>query len=563
VSDSEIRRLERLVDAGDPAALEQLVRELERRGVFEDILARLRVQLTAAGQHPRAHLLGELTVFHIAEGVRELLRPDRAPTEPPWQLALRREFLSQQRSHMFQVELAYAAIALDAGNVRIAPGRCEPVALAAFDRELGARRHEVTSIFAVSEHATFATPPAEHVTLSRAAALAWTLWCANDPRTQARDIQIDHVRLRPAMYIGSTTANGLYQLAEECLLDVIAEFLSGGVSEATVALRADGSLEVYDDGPGIPVNARDSHGPSPLVSCFTSLESRGRSREERAFGSHYPGMMGVGTACVNFLSTWFEVETARDGELWCQRFEQGQPSRPLASLGKTDRRGTRVRFLPDPTIFSAVSFAFDRISARMEELSFLFPRLQLKLVEEGGTHAVVHRSERGLPDLITKITANERRIVEPVFTVTGALELRPSGETIHVEAALAWTHGDSERVLSFVNGGPTTDGGTHVAGLFEALGAALQDPAAREPLRKSGSRPPAVDEVRIGLRAAVAVRMPEAQFQGSTHSRLGSEDVRPVVSQIVGPALTSFLRQQPRLVKALALRAGRARAAGP
>lgn len=559
MADSEIRALERRVAAGDEGALPQLTRELERRGDFEDLLARLWALLNAAQDQSRGvRLRGEITVCHVVEALRAVIRLDLPADDRPRRLVLRRELLPAQRSPQWSFQHAYAAVALEGSDVRIATGRGEPDALAAFDRELEAPGGGVSSIFSVSERASFSTPPEQQLVLSRATALAWARWCESDPRAQPRDQRVDGVRLRPAMYIGDTHTRGLHLLAEQCFLDVVNEYAEGTLTGATISLGTDGALEVSDNGVGVPAAAPDGQGLSPLVNCYTNLEATwGRLRQVRA-REFYPGLMGVGAACVNFLSAWFEVESAREGELWLQRFEQGQPSSRLVSLGRTDRHGTRVRFLPDPTIFTFPRFDFVALGSRLEELAYLHPRLELRLVEAASGRSVLYRSERGLVDLVSKTMEGERAIAEPIFSVSGSLDSAPSGGAVHVDAALSWTHGDAERTHSFVNGGPTMNGGTHVAGLHDALAALFEDPVARS-LLPAAVRVPSGEALRLGLNAAIAVRLPGPQFEGSTKARLGSPDVRRVVREVITPALLAFVQGHPRLVKALALRAGRSR----
>ncbi|MEZ0228992.1 MAG: hypothetical protein ACAI25_10235 [Planctomycetota bacterium] len=526
-SDERIRELGRRVEQGDATALEHLVRDLERRGTFEDILARLQALLdeVQTQRPPRRPVRGDLSVFHFVEGVKGVLEGSTSSA-----FVCRREWLSPaNRSPHFPFDLSYLALDAARDEIHVGAGACDPDDLSTLERtSADGRRGSI---------------PERTLTIPRSVAMAWVRWCESDPRTQRRGRELEHVRLRPAMYIGSTGCEGLQQIADECILDAIAEVLRGTATTIRVTIGRDGSLEVDDDGPGVPIAPADERGRSPIERCFGTLDGRRRPRDVRVGWEQYPGAFGVGPAVVNFLSSRFDVEFTRDGERWHQRFERGQPATPFARRGPTELRGTRVRFLPDPTIFTESGFDYGALAQRLEDLAYLHPERDFGLVDQTTGKSVVHRSENGLADLVARIAAEGLRIVERIFSVNVEEQISLHAGTTHIDIALAWTRREETRIRSFVNGLPTLDGGTHVRGLELGLASALEDAGL--------GVHPTLDNARPGLVAAISVQHPDPHYEGATRSRLGNPEVVDLVRRVVAPSLAAYFREHPRLIDAL------------
>ncbi len=350
--------------------------------------------------------------------------------------------------------------------------------------------------------------------------------------------QIEGVRKRPAMYIGSTDWRGLHHLVWEILDNAVDEAMAGYANHIVVTLHTDGSVSVEDNGRGIPVDVHAKTGKSALEVVFTKLHAGGKfdSKAYKVSG----GLHGVGVTVVNALSEWLVVDVWRDGKHYRMRFERGKVVEPLRIIEEaTQKRGTRVQFKPDATIFETVKFDYDIIYDRLEELSYLNPKVKFVLVDEFTGDIKEFYSEEGIKELLLEIVGQAKPILSNVvyFKNTGH---SPNGDaTLEVEVSFQYVETDGETIYSFVNSIRTVDGGTHVSGFRRGLVRAINDLARREGVLKE-KQSYTVEDVKEGLRAVISVKLPEPQFEGQTKGKLGTSWVRSVVEKITYSAVDSY-----------------------
>ena len=367
---------------------------------------------------------------------------------------------------------------------------------------------------------------------------------------------LDAVRKRPGMYIGSTDATGLHHLVWEIVDNAVDEALSGFGTKIAVIINKDGSLTVEDEGRGMPVGMHASGKPTIEV-IFTILHAGGKFGQGGYKTSG--GLHGVGSSVVNALSTWLEVEVTRDGTVYKQRFENGgHPATTLQKIGKApkSKTGTKVTFMPDPTIFSTVDFKYQTIFERLNESAFLLKDVTLTLEDQRSGEAAQFHYENGVQDFVKYLN-------EDKDSLTPVLDFEGDQDGFHVEVALQYNDGYSENILSFVNNVRTKDGGTHEAGLKSALTKAMNDYARKQGLLKEKDKNLEGSDYREGLTAVLSLLVPEEhlQFEGQTKDKLGSPLARPVVDSIVSEKLTFFLMENGDLAQNLIRKAIKAREA--
>jgi len=364
---------------------------------------------------------------------------------------------------------------------------------------------------------------------------------------------LEHVRRRPAMYIGDTGLGGLHHLVYEVVDNSVDEALEGHCTKISVALHSDGSVSVVDDGRGIPVGIHKELGISALTVVMTRLNAGGKF--DRDVYKVSGGLHGVGVSCVNALSERLSVEVYKDGEIYRQVFERGDPVSELQKQGKTERRGTRVVFTPDPEIFSDTVFHYDTLAKRLREMAFLNSGLVVRITDERGEEIKeeVFCYEGGLRDFVTELTRG-REAVHEVLHFEGT----QGGTT--VEIALQYTNAYDERIHTFCNNINTREGGTHLSGFKAALTRTLNNYAKRQDLLRK-NQAPAGDDFREGITAVVSVKVPEPQFEGQTKQKLGNSEVQSIVEQVVGAKFSSHLEENPKFARALVDKAVNAHAA--
>lgn len=368
---------------------------------------------------------------------------------------------------------------------------------------------------------------------------------------------LEAVRKRPGMYIGSTSASGLHHLVYEIVDNAIDEALAGHCSEITVKIEAGNVICVTDNGRGIPVDIQEQTGTSALEVVFTVLHAGGKFG-----GGGYKvsgGLHGVGASVVNALSEWLEVQVYKNGEIYQMKFSRGEIVQSLTKIGKTDRVGTEVRFLPDSEMFDEINYDYQVLFMRMREQAYLNAGLKIKTVDERPGSEKSHELcyEGGIREFVQEINKNKTPIHDNVIYMVG------QGSSSMAEVALQYNDGYNELILSFANNINTPEGGMHETGFRSAMTRVLNDYGKKTGVLKNDEKLSGED-CREGLVTIISVKLEDAQFEGQTKAKLGNSEMRTLVERIVGEKLTIFLEENPSVGKAIinkALTASRAREA--
>jgi DNA gyrase subunit B len=372
---------------------------------------------------------------------------------------------------------------------------------------------------------------------------------------------LEAVRLRPAMYIGSTGEMGLHHLVYEVVDNSVDEALAGYCTEVGVTIHIDNSMTVVDNGRGIPVDIHAEEGVSAAQVVLTKLHAGGKfdSNTYKVSG----GLHGVGVSCVNALSETFHLEVWREKGTWEQDYERGIPKAPLAKTGKSNKTGTKITFRPDPSIMDALEFNFDTLAQRLRQLAFLNKGLKITLSDERGDEI---RTEEffysgGIAEFIKHLNRGKSVLHEKPIHFEGDREL-PTGK-LTIEVALQYNDSYSENVFSFANNINTVDGGSHLSGFRSALTRTINAAAQQAGLIKDQKENLTGDDVREGLTAVISVKLPQPQFEGQTKGKLNS-DIQGQVVQLVNEKLGEFFDKNPAITKKIiskAIDAARAREA--
>ncbi len=347
---------------------------------------------------------------------------------------------------------------------------------------------------------------------------------------------LEAVRKRPGMYIGSTDKRGLHHLVWEIVDNSIDEVLNGYGKKIKIIIHKDGSVSVEDEGRGVPVGMHESGMSTPEV-IYTVLHAGGKF--ENSGYKVSGGLHGVGGSVVNALSKWMEVTIKRDGYVHFIRFENGGKVKvPLQKLEKTSKTGTKVRFMPDDTIFSTTNFSFTTICERMQESAFLLKGLTVEVIDEEDNKQEVFCYDNGLKSFVEYLNDGKSELHKVVH-------FEGSKEGINVEVAFQYTDTYSENIISFVNNVKTTDGGTHEVGLKTALTKVFNDYARTNGYLKAKDKNLEGTDTREGLTAIISLQIPEAllQFEGQTKAKLGTPVARTIVENIVSEKLQFFLEE--------------------
>ena len=367
---------------------------------------------------------------------------------------------------------------------------------------------------------------------------------------------LEAVRKRPGMYIGSTSARGLHHLVYEVVDNSIDEAMAGFCTEIRVALREDGSVAVDDNGRGIPVDIHPEEGVPGVELAMTTLHAGGKFDKDSYKVSG--GLHGVGVSVVNALSEWLEVEVTRDGERYHQRYARGIKETDLEALGKAKGSGTHVTFMPDPEIFTELSYNFETLNNRLRELAFLNKGLKIVLADERDGTEETHQYEGGLASFVAHVRGSRQPLHEKV------VYFEASREEADIELAMQYDDGFSEHTHTFVNNINTHEGGAHLTGLKAALTRTINDYARRNKIFKKDDESLSGDDVREGLTCILSVKVMEPQFEGQTKTKLGNSEVRGAVEAAVNEYLGIFLEENPKAAKSIiekSLSAARAREA--
>jgi DNA gyrase subunit B len=351
---------------------------------------------------------------------------------------------------------------------------------------------------------------------------------------------LEAVRKRPAMYIGSTGVQGLHHLVYEIVDNSIDEALAGYCRNIDVTIHIDSSVTVVDDGRGIPVGMHTSGRPAAEV-VLTVLHAGGKF--ENSAYKVSGGLHGVGVSVVNALAEWLELEIWRDGHVHQQRYERGAPAGDLYVAGRTDKRGTKITFKPDPAVFETTEYSFETLSQRMRELAFLNAGVTITIVDErdGKTHRFLY--EGGIREFVEFLNKNRTAVNEKPIYMTG------ERDGIIVEIALQWNDSYTETTYSFANNINTTEGGTHLSGFRSALTRTINSYASRHNMADKLSESVTGEDIREGMTAVISVKIPQPQFEGQTKTKLGNTEVKGIVEAIVNDRLGAFLEENPAVAK--------------
>ena len=376
---------------------------------------------------------------------------------------------------------------------------------------------------------------------------------------------LEAVRRRPAMYIGDVSIRGLHHLVYEVVDNSIDEALAGFARNIDVTINRDGSVAVLDDGRGIPTDVHKGENRSALEVVMTMLHAGGKFDKNTYKVSG--GLHGVGVSVVNALSEWLEVEVYRDGKVWYQKYRRGEPAAAVKVTGKAEKgkSGTNVTFLPDGQIFKNRVFKFDTIAERLRELAFLNPQVKLRIIDARvkNEQEETFHFKGGLVEFVKYIDATRPSITKRVFYAQGS-DKDENGRAVEVEAAVQYNDQYSENIFTYVNNINTHEGGTHLVGFRTALTRSLNTYAYKNGILKEGGISLTGDDFREGFTGVLSVKVPEPQFEGQTKTKLGNSEVKSIVEAVIGPALQSWLDENPGDAKRIlekSMRAAEAREA--
>jgi DNA gyrase subunit B len=360
----------------------------------------------------------------------------------------------------------------------------------------------------------------------------------------AKDITVleglEAVRRRPGMYIGSTGTRGLHHLVYEVVDNSVDEALAGHCDAVEVTIHPDNSVTVVDNGRGIPVAMHEKEKRPAVEVVLTLLHSGGKFGD----GGGYKvsgGLHGVGVSVVNALSEHLAVEVRRDGHVWTQEYERGDPLKPLKKGPKANRTGTSVTFLPDADIFETLDYDFDVLRQRLQETAFLTRGLRIRLVDERGEgQEAEFRYRGGIRDFVAYLNENKDPIQRKIVYFEG------ESEEGAVEVAMQWNSSYQESIFSFANNINTHEGGSHLSGFRSALTRTLNRYAREKGLLKEKDDNLAGEDVREGLTAVISAKLRDPQFEGQTKTKLGNPGMQGFVESIVNTRLAEFLEETPR-----------------
>lgn len=354
---------------------------------------------------------------------------------------------------------------------------------------------------------------------------------------------LEHVRKRPGMYIGSTGINGLHHLVYEVVDNSIDEALVGYCDTIDVRILEDNSIEVIDNGRGIPVDIHEETGLSALEVVMTKLNAGGKFDKKSYKVSG--GLHGVGVSVVNALSKEFEVSVYKEGKIYFQKYKKGIPDHEVKIIGDTDIKGTKVWFKPDEEIFTELDPHFDVLAHRLRELAFLNKNLKISLTDERSKpdkKTQFFQFEGGIISFVQFINKSKKGIHKPIF-------IQSNREDVDLEIAIEYSNSYTENIYTFVNNINTTEGGTHLSGFRSALTRTLNDFMKKMNLQKKNVEHLEGDDVREGLTAVISVKLQNPQFEGQTKTKLGNNEVKGIVESIVNDELTKFFEEDPESAK--------------
>ena len=355
---------------------------------------------------------------------------------------------------------------------------------------------------------------------------------------------LEAVRKRPGMYIGSTSSAGLHHLVWEIVDNSIDEALAGFATHIEIEITSENHIRVTDDGRGIPVDIQEKTGRPAVETVFTVLHAGGKFG-----GGGYKvsgGLHGVGASVVNALSTDLTVQVFKDGNIYEQSYKRGAVLEDLKVIGKTDKHGTSVYFVPDPEIFQETTvYDFEKLANRVRELAFLNKGLKLTITDLRVEEPVVKTFyyEGGIKSYVEHLNKSKQVLFEEPIYVEG------EQDGIQVEVAMQYTSGYHTNLLSFTNNIHTYEGGTHESGMKTALTRVINDYARRQKLMKENEEKLSGEDVREGLTAVVSIKHPDPQFEGQTKTKLGNSEARTITDRLFATHFDKFLMENPQVAR--------------
>jgi len=377
----------------------------------------------------------------------------------------------------------------------------------------------------------------------------------------AENIQVleglEHVRRRPAMYIGDVSTRGLHHLVYEIVDNSIDEAMAGFCDEISVTINNDNSITVIDNGRGIPVEMHPTE-KKPAVEVVMTVLGAGGKFDKNTYKVS-GGLHGVGASVVNALTEWCEVKVSRNGKIYEQKYKEGKATSKVVEVGKSKATGTQTDFLPDKSIFKKIQWSFETLSSRMRELAFLNRNLRIVLEDKRDKKKEEYHYEGGISEFVQYLDESRQALMKkPVYVET-------EKEGTPVEIALQYNDSFTENVFSYVNNINTVEGGTHLSGFRTALTRTLNNYATKNNLIKEKEGITITgDDTREGLTAIISVKVAEPQFEGQTKTKLGNSEIKGIVEAAVGEGLGDYLDKFPGIAKQIidkCLMAARAREA--
>jgi DNA gyrase subunit B len=360
---------------------------------------------------------------------------------------------------------------------------------------------------------------------------------------------MEHVRMRPSMYIGDVGVRGLHHLVYEVVDNSIDEALAGHCNDIKVTITESNGIMVEDNGRGIPVDMHKKEGVSALQVVMTKIGAGGKFDKDSYKVSG--GLHGVGVSCVNALSNHLKAEVHRNGILYEQEYERGKAMYEVREVGTTDKRGTTVTFQPDDSIFQSTVYNYETLASRLRELAFLNAGVQLSITdlrekdEEGNYKSEIFLSKDGLKEFVQLIDQNRERLISETISFSG------ENEGVPIDIAFQFNKSYSENMHSYVNNINTIEGGTHISGFRRALTATLKSYGEKEKMFEKAKVEIAADDFREGLTGVLSVKVGEPQFEGQTKTKLGNSEVSTAVSRFVSEKLKFYLEENPKDAKVI------------
>lgn len=352
---------------------------------------------------------------------------------------------------------------------------------------------------------------------------------------------LEGVRARPAMYIGSTDISGFHHLLWEVLDNSVDEALAGHATEIKIILHKDGSASCEDNGRGIPTEIHPEEKISALELVMTKLHAG--AKFDHGVYKVSGGLHGVGVSVVNALSEWLMVEVYRDGKVYRQSYKRGTPDGPVKIVGETKKRGTLVRFKPDPKIFGNLEFDLETVQKRLKELAYLNPDIKFYLIDERIGFSDKYHYKGGIVELVKNLNLKKNPIHSKVVFITG------EKDNVKVEVGIQYNSGYTETLYSYVNNIYTKEGGTHVIGFRSALTKAINRYISDDRIPKQLKIKVEGEDIKEGLCAVISLKVPDPQFEGQTKMKLGNSEIKPLVESIVYEGLLKFLEENPTEAK--------------